>query len=86
VFRALWVVHRVDGAHFDVQPQLTVYAALVIQRRDGILITLVDDGQRLTVPHKNIDLARHIQDVVQSADKLLQSMNQELDTSLIPSI
>jgi hypothetical protein len=84
-FRALWIVRRVDGAHFDVHPQLTVYVALVIQRRDGVLITAVDDGQRLIVPHENIELGRHIEDVAGSAEKLLQSVNRELDTSIVPS-
>jgi hypothetical protein len=85
VFRALWIVHRMNGAHFDVHPQLTVYTALVIQRRDGLLVTVVDDSQRLTVPHNMSELGRHTAHVASIADKLLQSMNRELDTSVVPS-
>jgi hypothetical protein len=85
VFRALWVVHRVDGAHFDVHPQLTVYAALVIQRRDGLLATVVDDGPRLSVPHDMDDLSQHTGEVAEHAEQLLQAVNQELGISTVPT-
>ena len=42
-FRALWVVHGKVGAHFDERPQITVYPALLLQRYDGLLITVMDD-------------------------------------------
>ena len=79
IFRALWVVHRVDGAHFDVHPQITVYPALIIRRLDDLLITVVDEHQRFTIPHEANDLSRHIGDVAASADILLQAVNAELE-------
>ena len=85
VFRALWVVHRVDGAHFDVHPQLTVYAALVIQRSDGLLVTVGDDGPRVSVPYDMEDLSQHAGEVAEHAEPLLQAMNQELGISALPS-
>src|SRR5215469_449692 len=84
-YRALWVVHRVDGAHFDVHPQLTLYAALVIRRRDGLLVTVVDDARRLPVPHDMTEFHRHSADVAVIADQLLTRINHELDTSTVPS-
>jgi hypothetical protein len=85
IFRALWVVHRVHGAHFDVHPQLTLYPALIIRRQDGLLLTVVDERQRFTVPHEASELPRHIGDVAESADALLQAVNAELERAVVPT-
>jgi hypothetical protein len=85
VFCALWIVHRIDGAHWDVHPQLTLYAALVIQRGDGLLVTVVDDGPRLCVPYNMNDLGEHAEAVAGNAENLLQAVNQELNLSAVPS-
>jgi hypothetical protein len=75
----------VTGAHFDVHPQITVYPALIIRRRDDLLVTIVDEHQRFTVPHEVNDLSRHIGDVAASADTLLQAVNAELESSMVPT-
>lgn len=85
IFHALWVVHRVDGAHFDIHPQLKLYPALIIRRRDGLLITVVDENQRFAVPYEPNNLSQHIGDVAGSVDTLLQAVNAELDSSIIPT-
>ena len=85
IFRALWVVHRVHGAHFDIHPQLTLYPALIVRRRDGLLITVIEEKQRFILPYETNDLSQHIGDVAGGADALLQAVNAELNSSIAPT-
>jgi hypothetical protein len=62
-----------------------VYPALIIQRRDGILVTVIDDHQRFTMPHDPNGLSRHLGDVTASANALLQVVNAEFESSIVPT-
>ena len=85
IFRALWVVHGKVGAHFDERPQITVYPALLIQRYDGLLITVMDDrAGGFILPYANHRLAEHISDVTVYADTLPQTVAAELGVAFVP--
>jgi superfamily II DNA or RNA helicase len=49
----------VTGAHFDVHPQITVYPALIIRRRDDLLVTIVDDIPAMVAIGKDLLDADH---------------------------
>jgi len=86
LFHALWIARRKDGAHFDAFPQINLYPAIVLERRDGQLISIVDDRRpRITIPHRYDDLPRHIQEVAARSVELLRTVNAELNTALTPS-
>jgi hypothetical protein len=86
VFRALWITRHAQGAHFRIRPQLIVNAALVIARRDGAILTVLDDQlQESVVPHVYEELPQHIADVTELADRLLEGTIREIEHPLIPS-
>jgi hypothetical protein len=50
------------------------------------LIAVVDHHRRrITIPHRNDELATHIDDVRQDAEALLQAVNNEMGINLVPS-
>lgn len=86
VFRALWITRHAQGAHFRIRPQIIVNAALVIARRDGTIITVVDDQLRESiVPHDYDELPDHIAEVSQLADSLLERAAVEIGNPLVPA-
>jgi hypothetical protein len=81
VFRALWIARRRDGAHFDSFPQINLYPAVIVQRRDGKIIPVVDSPRgRIPVPHRYEDIAEHVAKIAQASDLLLRAVNNELGT------
>jgi hypothetical protein len=86
VFRALWITRQALGAHFQIRPQLIVNAALVIARRDGVILTVLDDQlSDSVVPHNYAGLPEHIAEVGQLADRLLERAIEEIGNPLVPS-
>ncbi|TYL89974.1 hypothetical protein FXB40_34155 [Bradyrhizobium rifense] len=86
LFHALWIARKRDGAHFDAFPQINLYPAVVLERRDGQLISIIDNRRpRIAVPHDYNDLTRHFQEVEASSVALLQTVNGELNTALSAS-
>ncbi|MGV7219339.1 hypothetical protein [Bradyrhizobium sp. UFLA05-112] len=86
LFHALWIARKRDGAHFDAFPQINLYPAVIVERRDGQLISIIDSRRsRIAVPHNYADLARHFQEVEASSVALLQAVNGELNTALTAS-
>ncbi|MBB4373750.1 hypothetical protein GGD63_006578 [Bradyrhizobium sp. cir1] len=86
LFHALWIARKRDGAHFDAFPQINLYPAIVLERRDGQLISIIDSHRsRIAVPHDYSHLARHFQEVEASSVALLQTVNRELNTTLMAS-
>jgi hypothetical protein len=86
LYRALWVARRNDGAHFDSFPQINLYPAIVVERRDGQLITVIDTLRpRIKVPHDYSGLRAHLASVGRDSDLLLQAVNDELAAALVPA-
>jgi hypothetical protein len=86
LYHALWVARRKDGAHFDAFPQINLYPAIVVERRDGQLLAVIDRlRRRITVPHNYGELPVHIGAVEQGADALLQAVRAETGSALAPS-
>jgi hypothetical protein len=86
LFHGLWVVRRRDGAFFDAFPQINLYPAIIVERHDGQLLSVVDQlGGRITVPHRYDDLSAHIIDVEGNAAALLQAVHAETGAALVPS-
>jgi hypothetical protein len=86
IFRALWVVRKRDGAYFAQVPQISLYAAIVIERRDRRLLTVVDSLRpRLPLPHDIGQLGEHFLAMNQSSASLLQAVNTELGGNWQPS-
>jgi hypothetical protein len=82
VFRAIWIARRKDGAHFSPYPQINLYPALVIERRDQKLVTIVDKQSQHLIPHQIAGLPDHLAAVTTSSDRLLATINQQLDCTL----
>lgn len=83
LYHALWVARRRDGAHFDAFPQINLYPAIVIERRDGLLLAVVDHLLgRITVPHNYDTLPAHIGEVDGIAMALLQAVHAEAGIAL----
>jgi hypothetical protein len=82
LFRALWIARRRDGAYFDSFPQISLYPAVIVQRRDGKLIPVVDPRRgRIPVPHRYEDISQHVAIIAQTSDLLLRAVNNELGTA-----
>jgi hypothetical protein len=82
-FRAVWVTRMKEGAHFQIRPQIILNIALVIERDDGVLLTVVDDQlPNKPIPHETKRLPEHIQDVATLSDRLIAQVNAELQTTL----
>ena len=84
LYFGLWVARRKDGAHFDAFPQINLYPSIVLERRDGQLLAVVDHLRpRITVPHKYDALPSHIVEVEQNAALLLHSVHTEANVALL---
>jgi hypothetical protein len=86
LYHALWVVRRKDGAHFDAFPQINLYPSIVLERRDGQLLAVIDQLRpRITVPHNYENLSEHLNEVERNAVALLQAVNAETGITLASS-
>jgi hypothetical protein len=75
-------MERRDGAYFDSFPQINLYPAVIVQRRDGKLIPIVDPRRgRIPMPHRHEDISQHIAIIAQASDLLLRTVNDELGTA-----
>jgi hypothetical protein len=82
LFRALWIARRRDGAYFDSFPQINLYPAVIVQRRDGKLIPVVDPRRgRIPMSHRYEDISQHVAIIAQASDFLLRAVNDELGTA-----
>jgi hypothetical protein len=83
VYRALWVCWQSAGASWKPRPNLEFDAAIVLERRDGALLTVIDSSLRgRAMPHDYLEIGEHIIDVEEQSDLLMQRVNSELGTSL----
>lgn len=86
LFRAVWVSHRRAGAHFDAYPRLDVYAAAVLERDDGCLVTVVPGRpERLSLPADRERVVRHLSEIDEASDDLLADLRSEIGELPQPS-
>jgi len=78
VYRALWVRRDQSGAHFRIQPQLLLYAATVLERTDGVLVTVLDDRSENSVPHDMDRFNHHFDAVKTASDQLLDAVRKAI--------
>ncbi len=78
VYRALWLRRQEGGAHFRVHPQLYLYAAAVLERDDGALVTVLDEQSENPVPHEMGEITDHFHAVQAASDQLLDAIRQEI--------
>jgi hypothetical protein len=70
----------------DAFPQINLYPSIVLQTRNGQLLTVLDHLRpRVTVPHNYLSLPTHIGEVATNAAALLQAVHTELGVALTPS-
>ena len=82
-FRALWVAYDKKGPTYRAQPTLEIDPAVVVERTDDVLLTVVDKslgGESL--PHDAAKLRAHIFSVKELAEKLRRAIERELGTRL----
>jgi hypothetical protein len=89
VFRAVLVNYSSEGASiFSPSPKILVYPALLIQRRDGPLFSVVDETHKTTMDLDRVTgdetrlLGDHLSEVTTLGDCLLASCEAELGVSL----
>ena len=86
VYRALWVSRHPAGPSWKPRPSLDFEAAMVLERRDGALLTIIDQSlQGQPMPHDYHKMSEHITAVEAQADELLRRVNSELGATLHPS-
>ena len=85
IYRGLWINHQEKRAHFDAYPQLHLYAAAVIERTDGVLITVLDGRSPNSIPHDRSRLGEHFDLVDKASDNLLEEIGEELGEMPTPS-
>lgn len=82
-YHALWVSRQVTGASWKPKPNLDFEVAIVLERRDGALVTVTDESlQGLSLPHDYDLMGAHIAAVEAQADELLRRVNVELGAAL----
>ena len=90
-FHALLVRYERSGASiFDRMPRILVYPALLVQRTDGALFTVIDSTQPIEVPTLPADgdalaLQTHLKDVSGAAETLRASCALELGIEIAPN-
>jgi len=82
-YHALWVSRQTTGPSWKPRPNIDLDAAMVLERQDGALLTIVDQSlQGLSMPHIYSELGAHISAVERLSDKLLHRVNTELNATL----
>ncbi|MFI4973437.1 MAG: hypothetical protein ACHP84_02735 [Caulobacterales bacterium] len=91
-FHALHLSYETTGSPMVVKrPRILVYAALVLQRNDGALVTVLDHNNALDLSYQrgNDDLATallpHLGEVEAAAAALLAQTGQQLGVNLQPA-
>lgn len=87
-FHALLVRYEKTGATlFAPQPRILVYPAILVQREDGTLFTIIDDEEPIVVDVDRIEgghdsIAAHIARVTEGAERLLARCAAEVGGDL----
>lgn len=82
----MWVSRQTTGASWKPRPNIHFEVAIVVERRDGALLTVIDHSlQGFSIPHDYRELREHIITINAKSDELLSQVNLELNTILQPS-
>ena len=85
-YRALWVSRQSTGASWKPKPSLDFDVAMVLERQDGALLTVVDQSlQGYPMSHEYPEMGGHIAAIEAQSDELLRRVNAELGATLRPS-
>ncbi|MBU2803631.1 hypothetical protein ACQUQQ_00980 [Acidithiobacillus ferrooxidans] len=91
-FHALHLSYEISGSpFFTKRPRILVYPALVLQRNDGALLTVLENSDPLYLSYQNgIDdleqaLEPHLGEVAAAAEALLKRTGEQLGLELQPS-
>lgn len=91
-FHALHLSYEASGSPiFGKRPRILIYPALVLQRNDGALLTVIESSASLELPYRReIDdlvqaLERHLSEVAAAAETLLKRSGEQLGVDLLPS-
>lgn len=83
-FHALLVRYESSGASLFVpRPRILVYPALIIQRDDGALFTVIDREDDIPLDPRMGNLGDHFAEVEQRGANLLEACSQELGMPLV---
>ncbi len=86
VFRSLWVARHSTGSRvaFPAVPRLEVFPVAIVQRSDGVLLTVRDDTRApIWVPNGSDALSQHLVEVDAASDALLRDIGQVLRSPVI---
>jgi hypothetical protein len=79
LYQALWLRRIRAGSPFDVHPQIQIYPAVVIERRDSVFIVVVDRSVgHSTLPTVEDDLPHHLDDVAAKTERLMATVSEIL--------
>ena len=82
-FHALWVCRQSTGFSSKPQPRIEFVAALILERRDDVLITVIDQSlDGISIPHDYGKLGTQIDALESQSDELLNRVNVELNANL----
>ncbi len=86
VYHALWISRHTTGPSWKPRPSLDFEVAMVLERRDGALLTIIDQSlQGQPMPHDYPKMSEHITATEAQSDELLRRVNSELGATLQPS-
>jgi hypothetical protein len=86
IYRALWVSRQATGASWKPKPSLDFDVAMVIERQDGALLTVIDSSlQGFPMSHEYPEVSGHITAIEEQLDELLRRINAEIGATLQPS-
>ncbi len=86
VYRALWVSRQATGASWKPKPSLDFDVAMVLERQDGALLTVIDQSlQGFPLSHEYSEISEHISAIEAQSDELLHRVNAELGATLQPT-
>jgi hypothetical protein len=85
-YHALWISRHTTGVSWKPRPSLDFEVAMLLERQDGALLTVIDQSlQGCPMTHNYPELSGHIVDIEALSDELLRRINEELCTTLQPS-
>jgi hypothetical protein len=79
LYLGVWVRRVSTGSPFDVHPQILVYPAVLVQRSDEEIVTIVDRGLGYeALPNDSELIADHLDAVTERSGRLLATVRQSL--------
>ncbi len=86
LFHGLHVRYEITGSsRREQRPRILVYPAVIVQRRDGVLLQVLADAEGVPLPSNHEDVERHLLEVERGAAALLGLCHLQLNVTLAPS-